>query len=132
MAADIFSGFMNNDGEFDQSLSQDIMGMLSLYEASFLSWEGEAILDLAREFTTKHLKIYLNKQNKDQTLSLLVCHSLELPLWWRVPRIEARWYIDAYERSPNMNYILIEFAKLDFNIVQATHQQDLKHVSRLE
>ena len=30
-----------------------------------------------------------------------------------------------------MNPILLELAKLDFNIVQATHQEDLKQVSRL-
>lgn len=129
MVADIFNDFITEDGEFDESLSEDIMGMLSLYEASFLSLEGEATLDLAREFTTKHLRNYLDKQNIDQNLRILVYHALELPLRWRVPRIEARWYIDAYERSPNMNPTLLELAKIDFNIVQAIHQQDLKHVS---
>ncbi|XP_027155596.1 terpene synthase 10-like [Coffea eugenioides] len=126
---DIFNDFITEDGEFDESLSEDTMGLLSLYEASFLSLEGEATLDLAREFTTKHLNNYLGKENTDQNLRILVYHALELPLRWRAPRIEARWYIDAYERSPNVNPTLLELAKIDFNIVQAIHQQDLKHVS---
>ncbi|KAJ4703837.1 Terpene synthase [Melia azedarach] len=45
-------------------------------------------------------------------------------------RLEARWFIDLYERAPDMNPILLEFAKLDFNDVQATHQEVLKYVSR--
>ncbi|KAF3614020.1 hypothetical protein FXO37_36122, partial [Capsicum annuum] len=31
---------------------------------------------------------------------------------------------------PNANPLLLELAKLDFNIVQATHQQDLRYLSR--
>ncbi|KAM7524580.1 hypothetical protein LguiA_014482 [Lonicera macranthoides] len=45
-------------------------------------------------------------------------------------RLEARWFIDVYERRRDMNTTLLEFAKLDFNMVQATHQEDLKHMSR--
>ncbi|KAK6145712.1 hypothetical protein DH2020_022532 [Rehmannia glutinosa] len=63
-------------------------------------------------------------------LSLLVRQALELPLHWRIQRPNARWFMNAYERRPNMNPIVLELAKLDFNIVQATHQQELKHVSR--
>ncbi|KAL3515482.1 hypothetical protein ACH5RR_022384 [Cinchona calisaya] len=111
---------MNEDGEFDESLCDDMKGMLNLYEACFLSLEGEINLDLAREFTTKHLKNYLdNKQNIDDDqnlMSSLVYHALELPLWWRFPRIEAIWYIDAYERSSNMNPIMLELAKLDLTL----------------
>ncbi|TMX05068.1 hypothetical protein EJD97_002558, partial [Solanum chilense] len=31
---------------------------------------------------------------------------------------------------PNANPLLLELAKLDFNILQATHQQDVKNLSR--
>ncbi|KAG5625401.1 hypothetical protein H5410_010619 [Solanum commersonii] len=47
-----------------------------------------------------------------------------------MPRLETRWYISIYERMPNANPLLLELAKLDFNIVQATHQEDLKILSR--
>ncbi|CAL5435349.1 unnamed protein product [Camellia sinensis] len=61
---------------------------------------------------------------------MLVSHALELPLHWAMPRMEARWFIDAYERRLDMNAKLLEFAKLDFNMLQAIHQEDLKHASR--
>ncbi|KAA8536404.1 hypothetical protein F0562_028882 [Nyssa sinensis] len=44
-------------------------------------------------------------------------------------RLEARWFIDVYERRPDMNPVLLELAKLDFNIVQITHQNDLKYTT---
>ncbi|KAE9464212.1 hypothetical protein C3L33_03880, partial [Rhododendron williamsianum] len=44
--------------------------------------------------------------------------------------LEARWFIDVYERRPDLNPTLLQLAKLDYNMVQATHQSDLKHMSR--
>ncbi|VVB04072.1 unnamed protein product [Arabis nemorensis] len=44
-------------------------------------------------------------------------------------RPETRWYIDEYEKKHDMNLVLIEFAKIDYNIIQAFHQEDLKYVS---
>jgi (-)-alpha-terpineol synthase len=45
-------------------------------------------------------------------------------------RLEARWFIDAYRSGEDMNPILLELAILDFNMVQAAHQEDLKEASR--
>lgn len=101
-----------------------------MYEAAFLLKEGEnAIFDDVRNFTTSYLKEYV-KENKDQYLSTLVSHELELPRYWRMIRLEARWFIDVYETRPDMNSIVLELAKLDFNMVQATHQEDMKSASR--
>jgi (-)-alpha-terpineol synthase len=99
-----------------------------LYEASFFFIEGENILEEARNFSIKHLEKYV-KQNKDKILYAIVSHALELPLHWRMLRLEARWFIDIYRSREDMNPILIELAKLDFNKVQATHQEDVKQVS---
>ncbi|KAK2369149.1 terpene synthase [Trifolium repens] len=103
--------------------------MLSLYEASFYSFEDETILDEARDFTSKFLKEYLN-QNGDNLLSLQISHALELPLNWRISRSEARWFIEIYETQPNNIDVLLQFAKLDFNILQSIYQEDLKYSSR--
>ncbi|GMP97985.1 hypothetical protein CsSME_00046033 [Camellia sinensis var. sinensis] len=92
--------------------------------------EDESILEEARDFTAKHLKEWLKKERIDPNLGMLVSHSLELPLHWAMPRMEARWFIDAYERRLDMNAKLLEFAKLDFNMLQAIHQEDLKHAPR--
>ncbi|XP_052173595.1 terpene synthase 10-like [Diospyros lotus] len=129
----VFECFKDKSGMFKESLCKDTKGLLSLYEASYLSEGGdhESILEEARDFTTKHLKEYLTDKNDiDGDLEMLVAHALELPLHWTMPRMEARWFIDAYERRSNKNAMLLEFAKLDFNMVQAVHQEDLKYASR--
>lgn len=122
------------NGNVKQSICNDTKGLLELYEASFLSTECETTL---KNFTEAHLKnyVYINHSCGDQYNNImmeLVVHALELPRHWMMPRLETRWYISIYERMPNANPLLLELAKLDFNIVQATHQQDLKSLSRLD
>lgn len=109
----------------------DTKGVLSLYEASYLSIEDESILDMAQEFSIHHLKNYLNqKTTLDENVVKQVTHALEMPLHWRIERLETRWFIDAYEESRSFNPILLELAKLDFNMVQAMYLDELKHLSR--
>lgn len=103
--------------------------MLSLYEASFLSIEGEKVLEDARYFAINYLKEYI-KLSRDELNVSMVKHALELPLHWRMSRLEARWFIDMYERRKDSSSILLEMAKLAFNMVQAIHQEDLKHALR--
>nr|QWQ79602.1 TPS44 [Juglans sigillata] len=124
-----FKSFFNEEENFKECLCVDIEGMLALYEASFHLRDGESILEEARDFAIKHLKEYVD-QSKDQYLCMMVSHALELPLHWRVIRLEARWFIDAYKNREDMNPTLLELAELDFNMVQAVHQEDLKEVSR--
>ncbi|KAJ8572491.1 hypothetical protein K7X08_009002 [Anisodus acutangulus] len=45
-------------------------------------------------------------------------------------RLEERWFINFYKTSENMIPFLLELASLDFNIVQASHVEDLKYVAR--
>ena len=111
--ADVFSSFKDEIGGFGECLSEDIQGILCLYEASYLSIEGESILEDARDFAEKHLEACL-LQNIEENLAILVRHALELPLHWRMLRLEARWFIYAYEKTKDMNPILLEFSKLDY------------------
>uniref|UniRef100_A0A7N0V7E1 Uncharacterized protein n=1 Tax=Kalanchoe fedtschenkoi TaxID=63787 RepID=A0A7N0V7E1_KALFE len=126
---DIFKCFMDIDsGRFKLSLLKDIKGMISLYEASYHGAEGEGILGEAFDFTKTHLP----KLNIiDPYLKVLVAHSLELPLLWRPSIAEARWFIEeAYEKNPKMLPVLLQLAKLDFNIVQGSHKEELRELSR--
>ncbi|XP_060971209.1 myrcene synthase, chloroplastic-like isoform X2 [Cannabis sativa] len=141
---EIFNAFKDKRGKFKTSLSDDIMGVLCLYEASFYAMKHENILEEARIFSTKCLKKYMEKMENEEEKKilllddnninsnlLLINHAFELPLDWRITRSEARWFIDEiYEKKQDMNSTLFEFAKLDFNIVQSTHQEDLQHLSR--
>lgn len=128
---EIFEDIKDEAGNFKAYIREDVVGMLNLYEASFLAVEDENILDEAREFTSKCLKEMLDMKNiVNQSMSMLISHALELPLLWRIKRFEAMWFIEAYKRKSDMRVVLLELAELDFNIVQGIHQEDLKYSSR--
>nr|WHL34552.1 terpene synthase 8 [Aquilegia oxysepala] len=129
ISQDVFKVFKGAHADFSNDLSQDIKGLLSLYEASYLSTEGEGILDEAKAFATKHLKDMNNKID-DKNLNQLVNHALKLPLNIRMVRLEAKWYIDFYSERNDTNQSLLELAKLDYNKVQAGYQTDLINLSR--
>ena len=118
-------------GNFKTCFCEDINGMLSLYEASFLSTKGETVLEEAKCFAVKYLNEFI-KSSKDELKVEIVEHALKLPLHWRIERLEARWSIDIYERIGTLYPILLEIAKLDFNMVQSIYQEDLKYASRYE
>lgn len=128
--AEVFNNFFSDEMKsFNIHLYDDLNGMLCLYEASFLCIEGENILETAKHFTIEYLEKYM-RSTKDENEATIIRHALELPLHRRMPRLEARWFIDIYERKVDMNPIILEFAKIDFNRVQSIHQQDLKYASR--
>ncbi|KAA8526462.1 hypothetical protein F0562_008335 [Nyssa sinensis] len=125
VSADLFKKFKDREGNFKTCTSEDVKGMLSLYEASYLAFEGENILDEAKVFTSMHLK-----EKVDSSMAEQVSHAMELPLHHRVQRLEARWYIEAYGKRKDANRLLLELSKLDFNMVQSTLQRDLQDMSR--
>ncbi|PWA76834.1 (E)-beta-ocimene synthase, chloroplastic [Artemisia annua] len=55
-----------------------------------------------------------------------VNHALDIPLYRRMLRIEARWYIDAYGKQIDANKKLLDLAILDFKMVQSIHRRDLQ------
>ncbi|XP_020270012.1 terpene synthase 10-like [Asparagus officinalis] len=127
VSSDIFKKF--KEGEvFMKCLSQDVKGLLSLYEATHLSIPGEKILEEAKEFCVKHLSSV--SQDVDINIAKQVRRSLEDPTHWLIPRLETRYYIDEYEKEEEMRSCLLELAKLDFNAVQAVHQKEIKELSR--
>lgn len=125
---EIFLNFKDKTQNLNPQLLEDMVATLNLYEASYHSFEDESILDDVRDFTTKYLQENLEKF--DGNISSLITHALELPLHWRVPRVETKWFMEEYEKRSGINPTLIELAKLDFNMVQAIHIEDLKHSSR--
>ncbi|KAA3481944.1 terpene synthase 10-like [Gossypium australe] len=108
---DVFACFMDDVGNVKASLNQDCKGLLNLYEASYHLLEGETMLENARELAAKLLKQCLKENNDHHYLWMLVEHALELPLHWRMPRLEARWFIDAYEKNKGKNPIILEWWK---------------------
>ncbi|KAK9217832.1 hypothetical protein WN943_006462 [Citrus x changshan-huyou] len=121
--------YNNDQGGF---ICDDFKGVLSLHEASYFSLEGESIMEEAWQFTSKHLKEVMISKSKqgDVFVAEQAKRALELPLHWKVPMLEARWFIDVYEKREDKNHLLLELAKLEFNVLQAIYQEELKDVSR--
>nr|XP_016439779.1 PREDICTED: alpha-farnesene synthase-like [Nicotiana tabacum] len=126
---DMLKDFFDGKGKLKVS---DVKTLLEVLEGSYMSMEDENLLDDTRLFTTKNLKSLVSKSdytftNKEYNLS----NSLSFPLAWRVKWYDVRKHICAQElECNNTNPMLLKLAKLNFNIVQATHQKDLKHVLR--
>jgi isoprene synthase len=125
---DVFNSFKDHNGNFKECLRKDVKGMLGLYEASYLAFEGENVLEEAMAFTRMHLKEL--KGDVSKSMAEQVNHALEVPLHRRMLRLEARWYIEAYNKREGANSLLLELAKLDFNIVQSVFQRELQDLSR--
>ncbi|KAJ8460707.1 hypothetical protein OPV22_033633 [Ensete ventricosum] len=130
VSEDMFSRFKDGKGHLKACLQHQTKGMLSLYEASYLEKEGELVLSQAMDFTTKHLKKLMEQGSLEPPLREQVASALELPLHWRMHRLHARWFIEAYQRDATMNPLLLELAKLDFNMVQGVYKRELSEVSR--
>ncbi|KAH9685733.1 Beta-myrcene/(E)-beta-ocimene synthase 2 [Citrus sinensis] len=113
-------------------ICNDFKEIMSLHEASYFSLEGESIMEEAWQFTSKHLKEVMISKSKqgDVFVAEQAKRGLELPLHWKVPMLEARWFIDVYEKREDKNHLLLELAKLEFNVLQAIYQEELKDVSR--
>ncbi|XP_020684821.2 alpha-terpineol synthase, chloroplastic-like [Dendrobium catenatum] len=124
----LISCFKKVRESFNPNHQYDVKEMLSLYEASYLAMEGEEELDEAGKFAMEHLR-RLDRSLLSPQLIEEIDHALELPLHWRMPRLHSRWFIDAYGKQENVNPILLELAKLDFNIVQSIYMTELKEIS---
>ncbi|XVE98492.1 hypothetical protein REPUB_Repub03eG0111300 [Reevesia pubescens] len=125
---DVFNKFMDSDGKFKDSLREDAVGLLSLYEASYLGLHGEDVLEEANKFSSKNLKSLMDKY-LDKDLAEQVKESLQVPLYWRLPRMEARNFINIYERDSKRNLVLLELATLDFNLLQSVYLKELKELA---
>ncbi|KAI6697503.1 hypothetical protein NL676_017622 [Syzygium grande] len=114
---------------FNDSLNKDVKGLLGLYEASFHGLEGETILDEARNFASKHRKD-LNIDEVPAILASHVSHALDMPIHWRPNGLEARWFMDMYEKQGDMIPSLLRSAKIDFNLVQSVHKKEVSNMAR--
>lgn len=103
--------------------------MWSLYEASQLRIHGEDILAEALDFTYTHLNSLTNDQ-LSPLLAAQISHSLKKPLYKGVPRLETWCYTSFYEQDPSHSNVLLDFAKLDFNLLQKLHQKELGSITK--
>ncbi|KAL4193784.1 hypothetical protein AMTRI_Chr06g178610 [Amborella trichopoda] len=116
VSSDNFKKFTLKEGKFNPCLIEDVRGMLCLYEASHLGTPREDILNEALNFTSKHLKGVM--EDLEPNLAREIRSALELPLHRRVNRLM------------DNNKVLLELAKLDFNMVQLLYQREINDILR--
>ena len=121
--ADVFKCFQDKEGNF---VARDTKSLLSLYNAAYLRIHGEQVLDEAIIFTRRQLEAVLD--SLESTLADEVSLTLQTPLFRRVRILETRNYIPIYEKEGARNDIILEFAKLNFNLLQLIYCEELKKV----
>ncbi|OIW09229.1 hypothetical protein TanjilG_11367 [Lupinus angustifolius] len=127
-SSDIFKKFCDKSGYFKESLSKDIWGMLSLYEASYLGAEGEELLHKAMDFSKVHLHNSISQLGPQ--VSMHIARSLILPRHLKMAKLEAKNYIHEYSHASNQIPALLELAKLDYDMAQSLHQRELAEICR--
>lgn len=105
-----------------------MQGLLSLYEVAHFRVHDEEILDEAVNFTTTHLKLLL--PNLSNSLATQVRDALKFPINNVIVRVGMRKYISFYQEDELHNEVLLNFAKLDFNILQILHKKELCDITR--
>ncbi|EYU31456.1 hypothetical protein ABFS82_07G067500 [Erythranthe guttata] len=128
VSCSVFDKFTNKDNKFEESLGNDVEGLLSLYEAAHVRIRGENILEEAVAFTKHHMTrhmLSLESPLKDKVKRALV-HSLHRG----VPIIEARVYISIYEKDDSRDEMILKLAKLNFNYLQNMYKEELSELYR--
>ncbi|XP_027935618.1 ent-copalyl diphosphate synthase, chloroplastic-like [Vigna unguiculata] len=142
VSASVFENFKKN-GEFfcfSGQSNQAVTGMFNLYRASQVLFQGEEILEDAKNFSVKFLT---EKREANQLLDKWIItkdlpgevnYALDMPWYASLPRVETRFYLEQYGGSSDVwigktlyrmpfvnNDVYLELAKLDYSICQAVH-----------
>ncbi|KAL3508561.1 hypothetical protein ACH5RR_027962 [Cinchona calisaya] len=128
VSCDVFNKFKNPEGNFKESLISNVEGMLSLYEAANYLVHDEDILEEALKFTITHLESMSPKLSN--FLGRQVNQALKLPIQKTLTRLGARQFMSLYQQDQSHNVILLNFAKLDFNIMQKQHKKELSALTK--
>ncbi|KAK7272468.1 hypothetical protein RJT34_29079 [Clitoria ternatea] len=119
---DVFKKLKNEQGNFKEILEKDVQGLCSLYEAGNLRTRGEDILEEACDLAYSRLNSLAN----NPSLAAQINYCLRRPYNKSIARSEARYHMTLYQQDPSHNnQILLNFAKLDFNILQKLHQREI-------
>ncbi|KAL8152602.1 hypothetical protein V2J09_010362 [Rumex salicifolius] len=105
----------------------NIKAIIKLYEASFLVTEDDNLLsEEDKSLLRQNLREMQQSLLDNQSLASQVIDTLGIPQHWRAQWLDVRQQIDAYELEIGSSSLLLNLAKLNFCMVQALHQQDLR------
>ncbi|OEL27048.1 (E)-beta-farnesene synthase [Dichanthelium oligosanthes] len=125
VVSDVFEKFRDEQGNIS---SDDVNILITLYDAAHMRTRGEDVLDNIVTFIKSRLQSLL-KTNLEPGLVEEVRVTLETTRIRRVQRVEARRFISVYEKNVARDNTILEFAKLDYNIVQVVYCKESKDLS---
>ncbi|CAO2164463.1 unnamed protein product [Urochloa humidicola] len=125
VSSDVFLKFRDERGNIT---SDDVSSVVMLYDAAHLRTHGEEILDSIITFNKSHLQAAKEKGFEPE-LAEEVRFTLETTRFRRVERVEARRYMSVYENKAIRNEAILEFARLDYNILQVLYCEELKELT---
>ncbi|KAD7478282.1 hypothetical protein E3N88_01418 [Mikania micrantha] len=126
-----FNYYKDDTGSFKESLTNDVQGLLDLYEATYMRVRDEVVLDDALVFTKTHLEnIAKDPLRCDSIVSRHIREALERPIRKRMPRLDTLRYIPFYQQQISHNKSLLKLAKLGFNRLQSLHKKELSLLSK--
>ncbi|XP_037470843.1 S-(+)-linalool synthase, chloroplastic-like [Triticum dicoccoides] len=126
-ADDVLRKFMNNNGDFNIGLSNDIRGLLSLQDMSHLNM-GESSLYKANEFSSKHLRFAIKYM--EPNLARYVSQSLDHPYHVSLMQYKARHHLSYLQNLPTRNMAIENLALAEFQIKKLQHQREGQEVKR--
>ncbi|XP_015629743.1 eudesmanediol synthase [Oryza sativa Japonica Group] len=127
VSADVFDKFKDSTGCFRESLSTDARGLLSLYNAAHLAMPGEAALDDAIAFSRRSLQSLQGALRSP--MAKQVSRALDIPLPRAPKLLETMHYITEYEQEAAHDGMVLELARLDFELVRSLYLKELKALS---
>ncbi|XP_019249349.1 PREDICTED: (-)-germacrene D synthase-like [Nicotiana attenuata] len=127
VSSDVFWKFTDDKGNYKKALVSDVQGLLSLYEATQFRVHNEEILDEAVNFTITHLKLLL--PTLSNSLAMKISNALKYPINYTMVTVATRKYISFYQEDKAED-VLLNFAKLDYNILQKMHKSELCDITR--
>ncbi|XP_068645867.1 (3S,6E)-nerolidol synthase 1-like [Aristolochia californica] len=127
VSPNVFDRFRDGKGRFKLQLSDDVMGLLALYDASYLAIEEEDALVEAADFASKHIVARLPTMGSG--LAKRAKYALDNPIHMTLPRYSTKFYLENSKLgATGKTEALHELAKLSFNSAQFMHLEELRSV----
>ncbi|GAB2240206.1 hypothetical protein Droror1_Dr00020724 [Drosera rotundifolia] len=126
VSADMFVKFKNENGTFRVELSEDIQGLMSLFEASELRVEAEDILAKAYEYSKQVLDVAM--WNPHQSLASVIGHTLKHPHHKSLAKFTAENFLSDFYNRKSMKKELTQLAEKDFYMIRAIYKEELHQI----
>ncbi|EAZ30283.1 hypothetical protein OsJ_14329 [Oryza sativa Japonica Group] len=130
VSPDVFEKFKGEDGRFINTIADEPRALLSLYNAAHLLVHDEPELEEAMSFARHHLESMRDGSRLKAPLDNQINRALHLPLPRTYKRVEMLHYMLEYGQEEECIVVLLDLAKLEFNLLQHVHLKELKAFSQ--